>query len=179
MSKPESGLFKGTAGVKDFYGDAESIIADRVKGLDLTPHPIKMKQLSSSKLAKLKSKIETRTATRDEYTLYMWNKRFKRRRAKGVKDFWTAETVRLKTGQKGTRAWTKEQREEILKGRRASFNGKTLQGHHTFSASKYPHLANNHLVIYPATSFEHVKGWHGGNYKKSEPGRRIRRIREF
>ena len=40
MSKPESGLFKGTEGISDFYGDAEKIIAQGVQGLDLTPHPI-------------------------------------------------------------------------------------------------------------------------------------------
>lgn len=179
MTKPESGLFKGTPGIDDFYGNAEKVIASRVKGLDLTPHPITNKQLSSKKMVKLNSKIESRTATREEYTLYMWNKRFKKRRRVAVKDFWTAETVRLMAGEKGTRERSSEQREEILKGQKASFNGRTLQGHHTYSAAEYPHLANNHLVIFPATHDEHLKGWHGGNYRKSKAGKRIRRFREF
>ena len=179
MSKPSSGLFKGTKGVDDFFGNAETVIASRVKGLDLTPHPITQKQLSSKQKGRIKGKIEARTATREEYKRYMWNKRFNDRRKKGVKDFWTAEAVRLAFGEQGTRAWSEEQRNDIVKGNKASFNGKVLQGHHTYSAAKYPHLANNHLVIYPATDKEHLKGWHGGNYRKSKPGRRIRRIREF
>ena len=46
MTKPESGLFRGTSGIEDFYGDAESVIAERVKGLDLREHPLQEKQLS-------------------------------------------------------------------------------------------------------------------------------------
>ena len=179
MSKPESGLFKGTSGIDDFYGDAESIIASRVKGLDLSPHPITQKQLSSKKRKQIEGKIENRAATKKEYSQYMWTSRFKKRRDKAVKDFWTAEAIRLLDEQKGTRMWTIEQRKEIIKGDKATFNNKTLQGHHTYSAAQYPHLADNHLVIYPATHYEHIKGWHGGNYKNSQPGKRIRKIREF
>lgn len=179
MTKPESGLFKGTSGIEDFYGDAESIIASRVGGLDLSPHPITQKQLSANQKATIKGKIEARTATREEYKRYMWNRRFDKRRKKGVKDFWTAEAIRLAAGEQGTRALSEEQRNEIIRGNKASFNGKALQGHHTYSASEYPHLANNHLVIYPATDKEHLKGWHGGNYRNSKHGSRIRRIREF
>ena len=56
MTKPDSGLFKGTSGIEDFYGDAERVIAERVKGLDLTPHPITQKQLSSKQRKRIKDK---------------------------------------------------------------------------------------------------------------------------
>ncbi len=65
------------------------------------------------------------------------------------------------TGEKGTRLWSKKQIIEIIKGNKASFNGKVLHCHHTYSVAIYPHLADNHLVIYPATHREHLKGWHG------------------
>ena len=39
MSKPSSGLFHGTKGDVAFHGDAESVIASRVSGLDLREHP--------------------------------------------------------------------------------------------------------------------------------------------
>ncbi len=179
MTKPESGLFKGTSGIDDFYGNAEKVIASRVKGLDLTPHPITQKQLSAKQKSRIQGKINSRTATKEEYALYMWNKRFKKRRDKGVADFWYQEETRIKQNQQGTRNWTSEQVDAILRGKKPKFNNKTLQGHHTYSAKDYPHLANEGAVIYPATKDEHFKGWHGGNYRKSKPGKRIRRIREF
>lgn len=179
MSKPPSGLFKGTKGIDDFFGNAETVISERVKGLDLTPHPIQMKQLSSKKMAKLKSKINSRKATREEYSLYMWNKRFKMRRDKGVNSFWYDEESRLRSGQQGTRNWSSEQVKAILNGDRPKYDYQTMQGHHTYSAKEFPHLANEGAVIYPVTKLEHLKGWHGGNYRKSKPGKRIRRIREF
>jgi len=37
-------------------------------------------------------------------------------------------------------------------------NGKPIQGHHTFSVSKYPHLAGKGEGIYPATDNEHLNG---------------------
>lgn len=42
-----------------------------------------------------------------------------------------------------------------------------MQGHHSYSASQYPHLANKGEIIYPATPNEHFNGWHGGNWKNS------------
>ena len=84
MSKPKSGLFKGTKGYDDFYGDAEKVIAERVKGLDLTPHPIVRKQLSSKQKAQIKVKIKMRTATKKEYEHYEWNRRLDQRRKAGI-----------------------------------------------------------------------------------------------
>ena len=72
-----------------------------------------------------------------------------------------------------TRQWNSQQTEDILNGRRPKYNEKTIQGHHTYSASKYPHLANRAGVIFPVTFEEHLKGWHGGNFKNSKPGKPI------
>lgn len=179
MSKPSSGLFHGTRGEIAFHGDAERVIADRVAGLDLQEHPISQRQLSTKARRSIAQKINNRTATREEYERYMWDKRFKQRRDAGVELFWKQERLRLERGEKGTRNWTPSQRKDILAGKRPSYKGKTLQAHHTYSASRYPHLSNRGEVIYPATHTEHHKGWHGGSYKKSLPGKRIRRIKEF
>jgi hypothetical protein len=179
MTKPDSGLFKDTIGLDDFYGDAESVIAARVAGLDLTPHPITQKQLSAKQMERLKTKIEDRTATKEEYVQYMWNKRFKKRHDKGVVNFWLREKEAIKNGREETRNWSFEQKEAILSGRRPKFNNRTIQGHHSYGVKDYPHLADKGAIIYPATHNEHLKGWHDGNYKNSLPGRRIRRIRDF
>lgn len=179
MSKPSSGLFNGTKGDTAYHGDAESVITSRVSGLDLQEHPTSQKQLSKKKRKEINEKIENRTATRDEWKIMEWDKRFAKRRKNGVKTFWKQERNRLERGEAGTRNWTDEQRRAILSGKPPKFKGKTVHGHHAYSAAKYPHLANLGEVIYPATQYEHRMGWHGGSYKKSEPGRRIRPINEF
>lgn len=179
MSKPSSGLFDGTKGAIAHRGDAESTIASRVSGLDLREHPVKMRQLNTITRRSLAQKVRNRTATREEYTRYMWDKRFRARRAMGVKEFWKQERKRLKRGEEGTRNWSPEQRDAILAGKRPKFGGKSIQAHHSYSATFYPQLANMGEIIYPTTHTEHHKGWHGGNYKKSLPGKRIRPIKEF
>lgn len=179
MSKPPSGLFLGTKGELAFYGDAESLIAARVLGLDLREHPLTRKQLSSKQRKEIKKRIEARTATHEEYKHYLWDQRLRNRRKAGVDMFWAEEALRIASGQKGTRNWTAEQREDILAGHKPKFKGRTLESHHTFSVLKYPHLANVGGVIYPATHLEHKKGWHGGSYRKSKPGKRYNRLNEF
>lgn len=179
MSKPPSGLFHGTKGEIAFYGDAEAVIAARVANYDLQEHPLRQTQLSAKTRREIARKIQQRTATREEYNRYMWDKRFGKRRKAGIKKFWKQERNRLERGERGTRNWSPEQKRSILEGRIPTFNGKALQAHHTYSAKNFPHLANLGEVIYPATHFEHHKGWHGGRYKNSLPGRRIRFINEF
>ena len=179
MSKPPSNLFIGTKGEVAAHGDAEKVIASRSVGLDLREHPVKMKQLSSKQRRSLAQQIKNRTATREEYARYMWDKRFKARRSEGVKAFWSQERDRLVSGKTSTRNWTSEQRADILADRTPKYAGKPIQAHHSFSAKLYPQLANRGEIIYPATYLEHLKGWHGGSYKKSRPGRRIRPINEF
>ncbi len=179
MSKAPSGFFSGTKGELAFYGNAENIISARTFGLDMREHPLAQKQLSSKDRKRIKQKIANRTATQKEYKQYEWDKRFRKRRRKGTKYFWKQERNRLERGEKGTRNWSEEQRKAILSGNAPKFNGKTLQGHHAYSAKLYPHLANLGEIIYPVTHIEHLYGWHGGSYKKSRPGRRIRRINEM
>ena len=187
MSKPISHYFTGTKGFQAFYGqeqsrfimsskDAESIISERVKGLDLQPHTIKHKKLLSSKeMKKISKKIKQRTATMEEYKNYQMTLRFNKRRKDAVKAFWRAERDRIKNGAPTTRDWTDDQKKAILARKTPTVNGKPIQGHHTYSASKYPHLSNRSEVIYPVTFEEHLYEWHGGNFKNSSPGKRIKR----
>ena len=179
MSKPPSGLFHGTKGDIAFRGDAETIIASRIEGLDLREHPATRKQLSNKRRKAINQKIKKRTATREEWKMREWDRRFRKRRKEGIDDFWAKEIIRLSTGQKGTRNWSSEQVAQILSGKKPKYKGKTMESHHTYSVLKYPHLANLGEIIYPATFIEHRKGWHGGNTRKSLPGRRIRFIVEF
>lgn len=179
MSKPPSGLFSGTKGAVAFYGDAEDVIANRTVGLDLREHPLKQKQLSVAQKKMIIKKIKNRTATREEWKRKEWDRRIRKRRKKGIDEFWGQEVIRLSTGQKGTRNWSPEQIKRILAGKKPLFNGKPIQSHHAYSVLTYPHLANLGEIIYPATYTEHRKGWHGGNTRSSLPGRRIRPITEF
>ena len=160
-------------------GTAEGIIAERVKGLDLSDHTINNRQLSRKKMKEFRSKIDDRTITKEEWERYNWNKRFGSRRDKGVRQFWKQEKERIINDEPLTKDWTSEQIETILNNKRAKFDGNTIQGHHTYSASKYPHLCNKGEVIYPATKNEHFNGWHGGNYKNSLPGKPIIDIDDF
>ena len=179
MSKPLSGLFRGTRGERFHTGDAEAVIASRIAGLDLREHPLDRQQLSSKQVKSIRKKIANRTATREESEAYRWHHRFSRRRRAGVDSFWEQEADRLLAGLPGTRNWSPEDIERILSGRRPRYAGKPIEGHHTFSAALYPHLANRGEIIYPATHFEHFQAWHGGNYRRSLPGRRIRKFNEF
>lgn len=163
----------------DYNQSPEQIIAERTQGYDLEEHPIKQKQLSTSQKTELKQKLNNRTMTKEEYKRWDWNKRFDKRRKAGVRDFWNQEKQRLLNGENGTRNWTTEQKIDIINGTPPKYNGKTIQGHHTYSASKYPQLADKGSVIYPATKTEHLNGWHGGNYKNSLPGKPIKTIIEF
>ena len=149
---------------------AKEIIGDRVQGFDLEAHSTSNKQLSSSKMKELKNKIDSRTATREEYNLYEWNKKMSQRRREGVKDFWNQERERIISGERTTRNWSQEQIADILSGKTPKYNGKPIQGHHAYSVLQYPQLANRGEVIYPVTLNEHLNGWHGGNFKNSLPG---------
>ena len=160
-----SSLFKGTEGAAD-----ADIIADRVSGFDLTPKEKPYNILGSKKMSELKGKIDNRTITKDEWNLYDWNKRFKNRRDAGVDAFWEQERQRILNGERTTRNWSNEQIEDVLNNNVPKYNGKAITGHHSYSASKYPHLADKGEVIYPATFNEHLNKWHGRNYRNSNPG---------
>ncbi len=191
MSKPVSHHFSGTRGHHGFYGNelskfidsrrnADDIIAERTKELDTKEHLICKKQyLSYHQMKRIKEKIASRSATMEEYKNYEMTKRLNDRRKKAVDRFWRMEQKRLLLGLAPTRAWTPEQRQDILAGKKPKFHGKTIQGHHTYSVNKYPHLADKHEVIYPTTFEEHLYGWHGGNFRNSLPGKMIIRIKSF
>ncbi|WP_147534925.1 T7SS effector LXG polymorphic toxin [Bacillus marasmi] len=159
--------------------EAKDIIAERTKGLDLKEHPTTTQQMSSKKMKELKDKIDNRTITKQEYADYIWNKKFAKRRDKGVKEFWYQEQQRLLNNEPLTRDWSQEQLKDILAGKTPKYDGKPIAGHHTYSASKYPHLADRGEIIYPATFNEHLKGWHGGNWRNSIPGEPIIPIKNF
>ena len=180
MSKCSSNLFTRTTGLQLSSKNTETkhdIIFVRTEKMDLREHP--SYQLSSKQLKEIKKKIDERTATYEEYKLYTHSIRLIKRRKKGVRDFWKQERERILSGQPTTRQWSANQMDDILHHRIPKFKGKSMQGHHTFSVLKYPHLANRGEVIYPVTPYEHLNGWHGGNYKDSVPGRPIKIINEF
>ena len=183
MSKPISGHFSGTTG----YTSSKKIISQfqnkhvkiSSKALDTREHPTKFKQMSSKKLKILRKKIEDRTITKEEYKRLHWQKRLTTRRNTAIKEFWKSEIRRIKLGLPTTRNWSAKQLQEILSGKKPTFKGKTMASHHLYSVSKYPHLANRKELIYPATVYEHIYGFHGGNTKNSLPGIPIRNIKEF
>lgn len=175
MSKGISGLFAGTSGIR--YAEVQAsvdLIASRVIGLDLRKHP-RAKSLTTRQRQEISFKIKNRTATRTEYTQYASDKRFMNRRQEGVRQFWRQEKARIISGRHTTRDWSQAQRDAIMQNSRPKYNGRTIQGHHTYSASQYPHLANQGAIIFPVTFGEHLYGWHGGNFKNSLPGRPIRK----
>ena len=191
MSKSISHHFSGTGGHKAFYGNdlsgfidsrktAEEVIKERTKDLDTNPHPILHKKvLSKKQMSKIGRKIDERSATMKEYKNYKMTERLDKRRKKAVKDFFRAEKYRLEHGLPTTRKWTPEQERYLRAGERPRFNGKTIQGHHTYSVKMFPHLADRHEIIYPVTYAEHLYGWHGGNFRNSLPGKPINHIKSF
>lgn len=180
MSKSLSNHFHGTTGERRFFasrGQSEGdIIQSRVQELDLREHPVKYKSTLSRR--KIKEKIDNRTASKDDYKKYSSLTRLAKRRKKGVNEFWKQERRRIKKGEPTTRNWTAEQRNDILHNRIPKVNGKSMQGHHSYSVSRYPHLANKGEVIFPATFEEHLYVWHGGNFKNNLPGRPFTRKRK-
>ena len=163
----------------DYNQSPKEIMAERTKGLDIREHPSKYKQISAKEKSRLESKVRDRTITKDEYKKLEWNKKISAKRQDAVNEFWDQEQIRLQKGENGTRNWSPQQKADILNGKRPTYNGKTIQGHHTYSVSKYPHLSGNSEVIYPATFNEHLKGWHGGNFRNSLPGEPIKTIIDF
>lgn len=163
----------------DYNQSPKEIMAERTKGLDTREHPSKYKQISAKEKSRLESKVRDRTITKDEYKKLEWNKKISAKRQDAVNEFWDQEQIRLQKGENGTRNWSPQQKADILNGKRPTYNGKTIQGHHTYSVSKYPHLSGNSEVIYPATFNEHLKGWHCGNFRNSLPVEPIRTIIDF
>lgn len=183
MSKPISGHFSGTTGYTISNKISSQFPTKHVKisskTFDTREHPTKYKQMSSKKLKALREKLNSRTITKSEYKRLSWQNRLTTRRNTAIKEFWKSEIRKIKLGLPTTRNWSAKQRQEILSGKRPTFKGKAMASHHLYSVSKYPHLANRKELIYPATVYEHIYGFHGGNTRKSLPGVPIRDIKEF
>ena len=177
MSKPKSGYFKGTTGNKSISNniplkyDKSDIIA--LVKLDIREHPLPYKQLNAKKIKALNAKKRNRTITKEEYKQLNWQKRLNNRRKMAIDSFWEREKELIISGAKTTRNWSASQIADIINGKRPKYKGVSMQSHHVFSVLKYPHLANNPLLIYPVTRFEHYNRWHGGDFKKSLPGKPI------
>ena len=163
----------------DYNQSPKEVISERTKELDKQEHPTKNKQISAKEKTKLKTKLNDRTITKDEYKRLKWNEKISQKRQNGVNNFWEQERTRLQNGENGTRNWTSQQKIDILNGGRPKYNGQTLRGHHSYSVSKYPNLADKGEVVFPATQNEHFNGWHGRNYKNSLPGEPINTIIDF
>ncbi|NBJ71707.1 hypothetical protein D1839_20085 [Roseburia sp. 1XD42-34] len=144
-----------------------------IGNFDLTPKKTPYNSLSRKQQLIIKEKIEKRSVTKSEYKRYQWNKRFMKRRATGVNNFWKQEKKRILKNDTPTRNWTSKQIEDILNRKKPQYNGKPIIGHHTFNAKNYPHISNKGELIYPATPSEHLKGWHGGSYHKNSPGKPV------
>ena len=126
--------------------------------------------LSKKKIKELKSKIDNRTITKSEYIHYDWNRRINNRRVRGVKRFWSKERRLLKNGEKGTRNWSDQQKQDILNGKTPYYNEKPIEGHHKYNVADYPQIADDPNNIYPATDNEHLQRWHGGNFQNDTNG---------
>lgn len=86
-------------------------------------------------------------------------KQLTRERQKAVRDAWKNERELVKQG-KGTRNWSKEEREELLSTGKVS----GYEGHHMKSVSLYPEHAGNSKNIQFLNEEEHLNGAHQGNY---------------
>lgn len=138
MSKPSSGHFSGTTGANHAKHDKDiSSISvnksDSTNSLDFREHPVK--NYSSTSIKKIRSKVDSRTATRNEYKKLEQSRRLANRRKAGVREFWRQERERLRNNQKGTRNWSAEQIRDIKAGRTPKLNGKPLQSHHTYTVN--------------------------------------------
>lgn len=174
MSKPSSGHFSGTTGAIHAKHNQDVLATSSTKtdskyDLDYREHPVK--NYRSTSINKIRDKVISRTATKNEYKKLEQNRRLANRRKSGIREFWRQERERLKNNQKGTRNWSAEQIHDIKAGRTPKLNGKSLQSHHIYAVNKYPHLANKGRIIYPVTFDEHFYGFHNGNFKNSLPGK--------
>ncbi|MGZ9708608.1 PAAR domain-containing protein [Pseudomonas sp. GNP013] len=133
-------------------------------------HKVPYSPVTKTQRAALKTKLENRTLSKDEYKRLDWDRRFANKRAKGVSRFWSDERTKLKLGESGTRKWSPEQKADILSGKTPKYNGESIQGHHKYNALDHPQLASDPKNIYPATRTEHFERWHGGSWRNDSFG---------
>lgn len=124
------------------------------------------KQLSKKGRSELLDMVDNRTITREDWARLQWHDRLTIRRQTGIDEFWAMERQNLTDGLPGSRNWSPEALDSILSGGRPS----GIFGHHKYSVSHYPQLANDPYNIVPTTFNEHLYGWHGGNWRNASHG---------
>ncbi|EYE87272.1 hypothetical protein Q428_14180 [Fervidicella metallireducens AeB] len=91
-------------------------------------------------------------------------------RRSAVRIAWKEEQQLVKATGKGTRAWNKAEKKELL----STGKVRGYHGHHINSVKKYPHLAGLPSNIRFLKRSEHLKK-HGGNWRNQTTGRLIYR----
>ncbi|USQ96570.1 RHS repeat-associated core domain-containing protein [Caulobacter sp. RL271] len=124
------------------------------------------RQLSQKARSALLEKVQSRTITRAEWQRLQWHDRLTARRQEGIDQFWHQERQNLANGLPGTRNWNAQARQSIMDGG----TPRGIFGHHKYSVSRYPQLANDPANIAPVTFSEHFQGWHGGNWRNPSHG---------
>lgn len=181
MSKPSSGHFSGTTGANILRRENNNISLNReittaYEGMDFREHPVK--NYSATSINKIRTKVASRTANKDEYRKLQQHRRLANRRKAGVREFWRQERERLNHNQKGTRNWNPTQIREIKAGKTPKLDKQPIQGHHTYSVKRFPHLANKGVLIYPVTFHEHLYECHGGNFKNDLPSNTYKHMKK-
>jgi hypothetical protein len=147
-------------------GFAERSVVDIVPDSAPVAYGTPYRQLTQKARSELLKKVEDRTVTRDEWTRLQWNRRLTERRQEGIDAFWAQERQDLSQGLSGSRNWSPEAAQAISEG--GTTRG--IFGHHKFSVSLYPQLANDPTNIAPTTYYEHFYKWHGGNWRNATHG---------
>ncbi|SDE28252.1 RHS repeat-associated core domain-containing protein [Riemerella columbipharyngis] len=92
------------------------------------------------------------------------------KRRKGIERAWKEEQELIKRGLGGTREWTEQEKEELLKTGKV----KDYYGHHINSVSTHPHLADNPDNVQFVKFDEHLE-LHSGNFHNSTTGELLNR----
>lgn len=90
--------------------------------------------------------------------------------SKAIAKAWEMERELVLKG-KGTRDWSIEQQQDILKtGKAHDADGKSFEGHHMKSVSKFPDMQGNPNNIQFLSRTEHLEA-HGGSFQNPTSGR--------
>ena len=173
LSPDPIGLAGGSrpqAYVADTVSSVDPLGLNTCGGTTVPQYRTPFQPLTPNQRRGIQGRIDSRTATRNDYRHMEWDRRFSNRRNRGVSRFWAQERRALRSGQPGTRNWSPAQRADILAGRTPSHNGAPIEGHHRHNALDHPQIADDPTNIYPATRDEHFQRWHGGNWQNDTYG---------
>lgn len=76
---------------------------EKEQGSDMPSYSVPFKLLTKDARQALKTKLENRTLTKEDWKHLAWHRRFSARRARGVAQFWKQERDLLRKHQPGTR----------------------------------------------------------------------------